>query len=529
MTKKIKHGKNDGSERELSKKAKITVNEEDDNICQKCNRHTHKDDPEARQTRKNGGTTLMSKKKSHFRLLEDFDLIGCDNCAQWYHKVCSGLEQFQYNLFDKYYCPKCVPTVGNSVEFPQSAPHRKTWWSPEERKSPMQVGSKQWIQYFTSWESKVPPPSASELTVAQNGFEFKKVFEKAGGFEKWDRVYLIREKKGLDMKMPDFATFDLENVVEMMGGAYLVDTIDVYSQTTCSMKLDTFLEKFRNTEDRSLIYNFLSLEFSKNRRLCEVVQAPKFVQDVSLVDLVFGGDSNDPKVADEHRPRVEQFCLASMAGSYTDFHVDFGGSSVYYHIFSGQKIFYILPPSNENLEAFAAHETGGSASTWFGNKTNGRCRRVLVNRGETLLIPSGWIHAVLTPADSLVFGGNFLHLGNCAMQFRIFDLEARIQQTTQIDEKFYFPNFKLVHWLLMSKILIPAIVEANGYEEDIRERSAHLWKSAKLTASYLKAWAAETQNNHDGIGAAKKREILAKYDEQHAVQTRIQKQKNRKS
>lgn len=29
--------------------------------------------------------------------------------------------------------------------------------------------------------------------------------------------------------------------------------------------------------------------------------------------------------------------------------------------------------------------------------------------GQTLLIPPGWVHAVYTPEDSLVFGGNFLH------------------------------------------------------------------------------------------------------------------------
>ena len=32
----------------------------------------------------------------------------------------------------------------------------------------------------------------------------------------------------------------------------------------------------------------------------------------------------------------------------------------------------------------------------------------LAGPGDTLVIPSGWIHAVYTPADSMVFGGNFL-------------------------------------------------------------------------------------------------------------------------
>lgn len=39
--------------------------------------------------------------------------------------------------------------------------------------------------------------------------------------------------------------------------------------------------------------------------------------------------------------------------------------------------------------------------------------------------PSGWIHAVYTPMDTLVFGGNFLHSFNIPMQLRIYSIEDR--------------------------------------------------------------------------------------------------------
>jgi hypothetical protein len=42
-------------------------------------------------------------------------------------------------------------------------------------------------------------------------------------------------------------------------------------------------------------------------------------------------------------PNVRLYCLTSSSGSYTDFHVDFGGTSVWYHIFKGEKIFFLLP------------------------------------------------------------------------------------------------------------------------------------------------------------------------------------------
>lgn len=35
-----------------------------------------------------------------------------------------------------------------------------------------------------------------------------------------------------------------------------------------------------------------------------------------------------------------------------------------------------------------------------------------------MFIPTGWIHAVYTSKDSLVFGGNFLHSLNMELQLK---------------------------------------------------------------------------------------------------------------
>ena len=37
----------------------------------------------------------------------------------------------------------------------------------------------------------------------------------------------------------------------------------------------------------------------------------------------------------------------------------------------------------------------------------------------------GWIHAVYTPVDTLVFGGNILHSFNIPMQLTIHEIENR--------------------------------------------------------------------------------------------------------
>jgi oxalate decarboxylase/phosphoglucose isomerase-like protein (cupin superfamily) len=33
--------------------------------------------------------------------------------------------------------------------------------------------------------------------------------------------------------------------------------------------------------------------------------------------------------------------------------------------------------------------------------------KLVIEEGNSIIIPSGWIHAVYTPKDSIAFGGNF--------------------------------------------------------------------------------------------------------------------------
>ena len=51
-------------------------------------------------------------------------------------------------------------------------------------------------------------------------------------------------------------------------------------------------------------------------------------------------------------PQVQLYCLMGVKDSYTDFHNDFGGASVFYHILSGKKILYFIEPTPENLKQY---------------------------------------------------------------------------------------------------------------------------------------------------------------------------------
>uniref|UniRef100_A0A8R1IAH0 JmjC domain-containing protein n=1 Tax=Caenorhabditis japonica TaxID=281687 RepID=A0A8R1IAH0_CAEJA len=69
----------------------------------------------------------------------------------------------------------------------------------------------------------------------------------------------------------------------------------------------------------------------------------------------------------------------------------------------------------------------------------------ILEPGDTMLIPAGWIHAVYTPEDSLVFGGNFLHSLSCKMQIRVYQVENKLN----ITRKFRLPyNEELIFYVI---------------------------------------------------------------------------------
>jgi hypothetical protein len=61
-----------------------------------------------------------------------------------------------------------------------------------------------------------------------------------------------------------------------------------------------------------------------------MVDAPYIARKLDWVNYVWPDDLPDD--TQFRKPEVQKYCLMGVEDSYTDFHVDFGGSSVWYHI-----------------------------------------------------------------------------------------------------------------------------------------------------------------------------------------------------
>lgn len=166
----------------------------------------------------------------------------------------------------------------------------------------------------------------------------------------------------------------------------------------------------------------------------------------------------------------------SVKNCYTDFHVDFGGTSVWYHILKGSKVFWLIPPTEKNLQLYEKWVLSGKQSTIFLGDMVEKCARIYLTAGNTFFIPSSWIHAVYTPTDSLIFGGNFLHSFGIVKQLKA----AQIEDITKVPVKFRYPFFTEMLWYVLAKYVYTLLGrshlegESDRIEEAMKDVHVHL-------------------------------------------------------
>ncbi|KAJ8683024.1 hypothetical protein QAD02_018816 [Eretmocerus hayati] len=261
---------------------------------------------------------------------------------------------------------------------------------------------------------------------------------------------LIKEKTGLGIRVPS-SNFDVNDVRTCVGSRRMVDVMDVNTQKGEEMTMKEWQKYFEDPNKLRLL-NVISLEFS-HTKLENYVQSPTIVRQVDWVDSVWPKHLKDLQVEstnsldDMMYPKVQKYCLMSVKGCYTDFHVDFGGTSVWYHILKGGKIFWLIPPTEKNLAKYENWVLSGKQSDHFFGDMVDCCKRITLSSGMTMFIPSGWIHAVYTPEDSLVFGGNFLHSFGIEKQLKV----AQVEERTKVPHKFRYPFYTEMLWYVLER------------------------------------------------------------------------------
>jgi F-box/leucine-rich repeat protein 10/11 len=448
---------------------------------------------------------------------EEDTWIGCDGCKRWFHIVCAGFKNDrEVRTVDKFICRNCRSTHGqttfvrkssrartaidyaglnqglvkaasDSMEHHYLEPIRqgKIRFLPENfpRMKPELVTA-EYFERGNGWAEPVVIPAAwnTREPVPELDAEFESLVQEASTQEMFDDLLEhldehetpLREtvdcgQDQLDMVIPQGLT--VRAVAELYGPEERVEVIDVKSQQGEDKRwnMQKWADYYESSEPDKPVRNVISLEVSQSK-LGRLIKRPKVVRDLDLQDAVW---PEELKAIGDY-PKVQFYCLMSVADCYTDFHIDFGGSSVYYHILKGKKTFFFIPPKDKHLKKYEEWCNSPAQDTIFlGNQTK-ECYRVDLSEGDTMLIPSGWIHAVWTPENSLVIGGNFLTRLNYGMQIKVLNIEKE----TKVPRKFRYPFFQKIQWYTALRYLeddpIPQnVMDAFAQDENYRFHRQH--------------------------------------------------------
>ena len=138
-------------------------------------------------------------------------------------------------------------------------------------------------------------------------------------------------------------------------------------------------------------------------------------------------------------PKTMTYLLLGPEGAYTDWHVDFAGSSVWYHVVKGKKVFMVAPDTAHNIGQFLKWSSSDDQSDFLGEQLE-KCGRLVLNEGDTMFLPGGWFHAVSTPVDSVVVGGNYIN----PLRIQQLLTVRRIEQRLGIASQAEFPKFNML-------------------------------------------------------------------------------------
>lgn len=375
--------------------------------------------------------------------------LECDGCGQWFHSICLKISVGQINEMLYYHCRKCEPQLGPSVlkrrlkrakvNIDYTALNEGDSFAIDKSIHPHVYKFHDFAnEVIVTDKSNTYVDILSDLTV---DYVMSTHITKP--------ILIPENIRGVvGMELPcSKEKITIDYILDKVGSDTPVEVMDVLSQQGVSpgWRMQQWRDYFVTDEtSRDRIRNVISLEISEVEGLGKEFKRPDMVNKLDLIDKIWDNTQ---------RPQVTKYCLMSVNGSFTDFHIDFGGTSVYYTVCRGSKTFLMFPPTPENLDLYTSWCLEENQNyIWYpeylksikGKNTkpqNGF--KVTLNPGDIFIIPSGWIHCVHTPQDSLVIGGNFLTMMNMKTQIDVYNIEKQ----TNVPMKFRHPQFNRVIWL----------------------------------------------------------------------------------
>ena len=408
----------------------------------------------------------------------DFDTpkvvwVACSHCNTWYHVACIRLKNVED--YEKWYCASCLANTHLGLAPKMRPPLRRS-----NREKPA-------TDYAAIQDGKPSDPLARwSLLLSQYDDWPERVRRVSGAC--WTTDWLANTNNALEspvlapahaedcmnpgshipgMRMPPRHT-TIRDVARLVGPNTHVEVIDVGTQMSSrAWTLEMWADYFETPASRrEKLLNVISLEIT-GTPLQAMVEAPLMVRENDWVERDWPLNRRPCHEDANKWPKVQRYVLMGVQGAFTDFHIDFAATLVYYHVVWGHKRFLFAPPTSANLAAYRAWTSSArQESEWLGYALQ-NLTRVDIHTGETMLIPAGWIHAVSTLEDTLVIGGNFLTDYQVSMHWRIEEMEV----ATHVPRKFRFPHLMRLAWYVAHGWYerLESVVKDEDHQKDVHD------------------------------------------------------------
>ncbi|CAL2035440.1 unnamed protein product [Caenorhabditis brenneri] len=370
-----------------------------------------------------------------------------------------------------------------STGLPSYPPGRETW---RRELCKLKVGTPKFVDKLVEGEHLYLQNPNVPVHIWSDGANYR---DKIGNFE---GIHKFQSKVGLGLEFPDLS---FDNILDYIKEDESVSVINSSTRNPSWMKMETLIKKFKAEKRGKNPLNVLSKEVSKDHKnLSHLMRVPEFVRENCMIEEIetiihakindsekLSGGSSRPEVARlkhqlKNLPRYQKFLLLSMKRSYTDVHIDPSATPVSYHVHEGKKIFYVAPATPENIEIYKADEMNeDTKKEWIFNRLFDQWRRVEIEAGETAFIPAGYLHAVFTPMDSIVFGGNVLMKQFMELQFDLTRMEETRFVKGHLHVSEMFQGFRNVMWMHLEHLLLPDLRAAKDNKTDELMRMGRLF------------------------------------------------------
>ena len=166
------------------------------------------------------------------------------------------------------------------------------------------------------------------------------------------------------------------------------------------LRLHDALETFSANKNNSTPANIIDLDSGLQKKT--IWKVPDVIKKYSLNEAV-----SLPRDVYKTSDRVARYLLVSKDRAVTLFHTDFTGTSVFYAVLKGTKVFHLVRPTSENCRLFQGFlKLRNRRGLYFGSHPNleGGCQKVSVVARQAIVMPAGVIHCVETHGDSVALG-----------------------------------------------------------------------------------------------------------------------------